>query len=143
VPTTPTVAKDRDKMLDDELVASAGDPDKYSEGSGNPLVKMLRKRIALVKMRSANDTAQNAGNVTSHLASRAECTCDKNVIVRHKRTRRMRRRANLLYVSTAESRENLTTIYYDQIEFVRTNFSTYFEINDRQIQVVCNQSFAI
>ena len=36
VPTTPTVAEDRDKMLDDELVLSAGDPDNYSEGSGNP-----------------------------------------------------------------------------------------------------------
>jgi hypothetical protein len=107
------------------------------------LVKMWRKRIALVKMQSANDTAQNTGNVTSHLASRAECTCDKNVIVCHKRTQRTRRRANLLYVSTAESRENLTTIYYYQIEFVRTNFSTYFEINDGQIQVVCNRSFAI
>jgi hypothetical protein len=32
----PTVAEDRDKMSDDELVASAGDPDEYSEGSGNP-----------------------------------------------------------------------------------------------------------
>ena len=36
VPTTPTVAEDRDKMLDDELVLSTGDPDNYSEGSGNP-----------------------------------------------------------------------------------------------------------
>ena len=36
VPTTPTVAEDRDKMLDDELVLSPGDPDDYSEGSGNP-----------------------------------------------------------------------------------------------------------
>ena len=36
MPTTPTVAEDCDKMSDDELVASAGDPDKYSEGSGNP-----------------------------------------------------------------------------------------------------------
>ena len=36
MPTTPTVAENRDKMSDDELVASAGDPDEYSEGSGNP-----------------------------------------------------------------------------------------------------------
>jgi hypothetical protein len=36
VPTTPTVAEDRDKMLDDELVLSAGYPDDYPEGSGNP-----------------------------------------------------------------------------------------------------------
>jgi hypothetical protein len=36
VPTTPTVAEDCDKMSDNELVLSAGDPDDYPEGSGNP-----------------------------------------------------------------------------------------------------------
>ena len=30
------MAEDRGKMLDNELVLSAGDPDDYSEGSGNP-----------------------------------------------------------------------------------------------------------
>jgi hypothetical protein len=34
--TTPTVAEDCDKMLDDELDLSTRDPDNYSEGSGNP-----------------------------------------------------------------------------------------------------------
>jgi hypothetical protein len=35
--TTPTVARDRDKMLDnEELVMDAEVPDEYSEGSGNP-----------------------------------------------------------------------------------------------------------
>ena len=36
MPTTSTVAEDCDKMLDNKLAASAGDPDEYSEGSSNP-----------------------------------------------------------------------------------------------------------
>ena len=57
----------------------------YHVAKENRIGKNVAKENRIGKMRSAKDTAQNTGNVTSHLASRAECTCDKNVIVRHKK----------------------------------------------------------